>query len=329
MSSTAHRVAIIGAGMAGLTCARQLADLGYSVTVYEKSRGLGGRMASRRTENGLTFDHGAQYITARSEAFKKYVASAIEAGHAQTWYPRYLNGPATSQDDCYVGTPAMNGLLRPLARGLDIKFKQRVSHVRPLGDHWQVELEEKASDPLFDFVVCTAPAPQAQTMLSDLPDVIAPLAEVAIAPCWALMVSMEGAFDPGFDSHRAPEDVVSWVAQNASKPGRDPGASCWTVHASPAWSAKHIQQSADWVEAQLLERFKSLLGDRVPNIAYTAAHRWRYAMTTEPLNKPYLCTEDRTLFVGGDWCLGARVESAFESGQAIAKAIASDLPGVT
>ena len=51
-----ERIAIIGAGLAGLSAARALTAAGHTPVVFEKSRGLGGRLATRRTEFG-PIDH--------------------------------------------------------------------------------------------------------------------------------------------------------------------------------------------------------------------------------------------------------------------------------
>ena len=57
------RVAIVGAGIAGLSCALRLQGGDHHVTLFDKGRGAGGRMSTRRVETPAgtaAFDHGAQ-----------------------------------------------------------------------------------------------------------------------------------------------------------------------------------------------------------------------------------------------------------------------------
>ena len=307
------RIAIIGAGMAGLTCARQLFEHGFRPTVFEKSRGLGGRLATRRAGDGIAFDHGAQYVTARSAAFRQALQTAEDLGAAAEWRPRPGAGPAATQDTWYVGAPAMNALVKPLDQGVDVRLTTELSAVRREREARQVVGPRGDDGERFDVVVCTAPAPQACRLLASEPAVAAALAEVEIAPCWALMLR--------FDVRRFEAEDIAWIARNGSKPGREPGPECWVVHAGPEWSRRHLELERDQVAGMMVEMLPEAFGGPLPDIETAQAHRWRFARTTAPLGAPFLSFAESTLFLGGDWCLGARVECAFESGRAIAQAL--------
>jgi predicted NAD/FAD-dependent oxidoreductase len=90
LSGALPTVAVIGSGLSGLSCERTLADHGFTVTVFEKSRGVGGRMATRRAEDNLSFDHGAQYFTARDSRFKRYVDSWLHDAIVAPWTGRIV-----------------------------------------------------------------------------------------------------------------------------------------------------------------------------------------------------------------------------------------------
>ncbi len=315
------RIAIIGAGMAGLTCARQLTEHGFRPTVFEKSRGLGGRLATRRAGDGVAFDHGVQYVTARSAAFRRALEAAEDAGAAAEWHPGLDAGPAPTQDTWFVGAPAMNALVKPLARDIDVRLTTEVSAVRRERDAWQVVGSTGDDGERFDIVVCTAPAPQAGRLLASEPAVAAALAEVEIAPCWALMLRFAAAVEASFDVRRFEAEDIAWIARNGSKPGREPGPECWVVHAGSEWSRRHLELERERAAGMMVEMLPQALGVPLPEIETALAHRWRFARTTAPLGAPFLSFAEDTLFLGGDWCLGARVESAFESGRAIAQAL--------
>lgn len=291
------RIAVIGAGMAGMTCARALADAGVSPVIFEKSRGLGGRLATRRADD-WRFDHGAQFVTARGEGFRTFLET-----HAARWAPDGASG------DWFVGTPEMNALVKPMAEDLDVRLGQAVTPERD-GDGWRV------NDAVFDRVVSTAPVVQARVLFPDMQE---PLSAVEVAPCWTLMAAFEDEVDWPVMA-RSREDDLIWIARNASKPQRDAAKECWVVHASPAWSAANLELEKEAARDRMLDLLRTARGD-LPAIAYSVAHRWRYAMTTTPLGRPHAMSEDETLLIGGDWCLGARVEDAWESGHAMAAAI--------
>ena len=128
------KIAIIGAGLAGITVANLLKDYA-EVKIFEKSKGPGGRMSTRRREN-YSFDHGAQYFTAREEPFQKFIQPLIEQGVIEIWNTRYAKfdganiisaSRMSSQEPRYVGVPGMNNILKFLAQGIKIDTGKKLS----------------------------------------------------------------------------------------------------------------------------------------------------------------------------------------------------------
>ena len=316
---TPTSTAIIGAGLAGLTCAQLLHQSGHTVTVFEKSRGLGGRLATRRVEEDMVFDHGAQYFTARSPKFSDFIQSAVADYSVTAWAPE-LQGPIErSAEARYVGTPSMNGFVKTLADGIEVHRQTRISLVENVEGTWFLTSDIGNHYEKFDVVVCTAPAPQARELLLKQPDVIDQIGNVTIDPCWALMIAFEDPVDTFIDAFRDKSNPITWLARNSSKPGRSGHTECWVAHASPRWSKANLERDPEDVALDLINRLPSVMGTKLPDIKYATAHRWRYALTNVPLNRPFVSNSDQTLFVGGDWCLGPRVEAAYESGRAIAE----------
>ncbi len=219
----------------------------------------------------------------------------------------------------------MNALVKPLADGIDIRLTSEVTPLKRDGNAWRVGTSEDEHGEPFEFVVSTVPAPQARILLAAEPTIVEALSPVSIAPCWALMIAFANSADPGFDVRRSTSDDIGWISRNASKPGRSAELDTWVIHASPSWSERHLELDRDRVAGTMIENLSHIFGDRLPKTEYAGAHRWRYALTTAPLGRPFACSDDRTLFVGGDWCLGARVEYAFESGEAMATALLGEL----
>jgi predicted NAD/FAD-dependent oxidoreductase len=119
----------------------------------------------------------------------------------------------------------------------------------------------------------------------------------------------------------SPGSPLTWVARDASKPGRAAAPEAWVAHADPAWSDAHLERAADEVAARLLEALGAALGRELPAPQHLRAHRWRHARADRVLGAPCLVAADGRVGVAGDACLAPRAEAAFVSGRALARAL--------
>ena len=347
---TPVRVAVIGAGIAGLACARTLAQAGCEVTVFEKSRGFGGRMSCRQTPFG-THDHGTQYFTVRDPRFARVVA--LQPGLVQAWNThsvrvldplgRIVEAAPRAPETHWVPVPGMNALgqawAAPLLPTGRVHLQARVARIeRDALDsaRWQLQVESTEDAPPgaesqprvqagFDRVLLAIPSRQALDLLrvSELaPTMQKALAGVQVAPCWTLMLAFpqagSTALGPSWHAARSSHHRIAWLAREPSKPGRSP-VERWTVQASAEWSQEHLQDNPQRVTDKLLKGFAEITGIRAAPSA-TQAHRWLYAKTVTPLGKSHLWDKSLGLGLAGDWCLGHRVEDGFISGLELALA---------
>jgi renalase len=318
------RIAIIGAGMAGISCAHALRGHGLVATLFEKSHGIGGRLSTRRNDAGDCFDHGAQYITTQSPEFSAFMGALQGAGSAAPWNPDVKDPTALHRHLWFVGTPGMSALLKPLISDLDLRNDTTISALHRHDEGWQLQTHDGVISEGFDIVISTAPVVQTRALLAVDPMMHAQLDAVMMAPCWALMLTFRAPLDPGFDAHRFDSGATSWLKRQVSRPGHAERDDTWVLHASAPWSVEHLERTADEVAALLQEDLARAIGRTLPDTVFVQAHRWRYAMTTHALDQPFLANADRSLFAGGDWCLGARVECAYQSGTSIADAVAKN-----
>ena len=312
-------VAIIGAGVAGSICANLLKAQGFDPIIIEKSSGVGGRLATSKTDSPMCFDHGAQFFTAHSREFKLFLKKSLSAGAISPWLPVLFNDQPEANPNWFVGEPIMNALVKSLLKNIQINFSEEVRSIVREGEDWRIGTLSDKSGALFRNVICTVPAPQVKIFLMSEKELIGEIADVEIAPCWALLLAFEHSLDLGFDVWTSDVENIAWIARNSSKPSREKNYECWVVHASPEWSGKNLEIENDQVTRVLFDELRAIFGSSFSNAFYTVSHRWRYARTIKPLLKPYLCTVDKSLFIGGDWCLGSRVENAYKSGCEIAK----------
>lgn len=339
-------IAVVGAGIAGLTAARELARAGASVRVFDKGRGVGGRTSTRHANEARRFDHGAQYFTANSERFAAQTAAWVEAGVAAPWAGKLVTvecgtsgcrfGDPPGAKTRYVGTPGMNALAKSLAEevvaaGGSITTGVRVSPLKRADGAWR--LAGESGETLGDFakVLVTTPAPQAAELLTASPSLSNAAKSVRMTGCWTVMaafaervaIEADGAFVNG----PAEATPLSWIARNGSKPGRPTEAEaddCWVLDGSPAWSEANLDIDANTAIERLLAAFWEATGQPPREPSYAAAHRWRYALSENPLEESCLADTGLRLYAAGDWCGGPKIEGAFLSGLAAARAMGSE-----
>lgn len=308
---TASRpIAVIGAGLAGLTLARRLQQAGLAVEVFDKSRGPGGRCATRRGPAGH-FDHGAPLVQAGSAAF----AQAL-GGWAADGLLAQADADLAGGEAAWVGVPTMNAWPRGLAQGLALHTEHPVAALQATAAGWTVRLaEDKGLAGPFDAVLLALPAEQAAVLLSsaEQPEAEAmasALRQARSEPCWTVMAAWPGELPLAWTSWQGqdPHAPLAQAWRQDTRPGRgsEPGlASRWVLHASPHWSAHNLDARPDAVAQRLCEAFAAAAGARLARPAHVAAHRWLYAQQRQPLATP--CAWDATLRLGacGDAYAGA------------------------
>jgi predicted NAD/FAD-dependent oxidoreductase len=297
-------IAIIGAGMAGLTAARHLSAAGHAVTLFDKGSKPGGRLATRRGKNFI-FNHGCQFFAPRDRGF----AAFMDDMGARHW-------PEAGQHR-FAGVPDMASLAEAAASGLTVHLATRVEGFHRAGDAWELSLPENLKM-RFATLVLAIPAAQAAALLAGAAHPFADaLAPVHLAPCWAVMLGF-GAEIAGPDTLRPETGPLAWIARENSRPGQAPGPTAYTLHATPGWSTAHLDDAPDSVIAALTAAFAALTGITAPP-NHAAAHRWRYALADRPLGRPCLWDPAIRLGLAGDWCLDGKLEAAYLSGKSLAE----------
>ncbi len=325
-------VAVVGAGLSGAMAARTLADHGLPVTVFEKSRGAGGRMATRRTNFG-DFDHGAQYFTARDERFKRYVASWIEQGVVAGWKGRIAvydcegEYGESSSDGRFVGMPGMSSVAKHVVRDLDMRTLTRVKHIRRQAARFELLDEHEESLGVFDRVIVTAPAPQTTELVRPFDDLASAIQNITLNPCWAVMFQLVDQLPIEWAGAFVNLGPLRWISRNSSKPDRDHGAENIVVHASPEWSSARVEMGSDQVCSELLAAFWRVLGLEPQPVVQAESHRWLYSIPAQVAPESCFSNAEETVFACGDWAGGPRVEGAFLSGCAAAGRVLGTLAG--
>ena len=308
---------IVGAGMAGLTAGRTLQARGWEVTLLDKGRGFGGRMATRSVGSGR-FDYGAQFFTARDVRFGEAIRRWESAGWVAPWFTQ--DGFEHETHTRYRAEGGMSALAGHLAEGLDVRRASRVGSVEPSGAGWNVMAD---SGEVFraGVLLLTPPAPQTAELLAGIatrlqPDVIPVLNSIVFDPCYALLAALDGPGRVPFPGYIRPTSgPIEWIADNTAK-GVSRGNAALTIHARADFSARYFDSPRDEVAAILLESAAPWMGGPATE---WHLHRWKYSKpTTGDLPLCLFSRQPAPLAIAGDAFGGSRVEGAFLSGLAAA-----------
>lgn len=341
------KVAVIGAGVGGLLCARTLTDHGLDVTCFEKSGRASGRAATRRLESGSLVDHGAQYFTIRDPRLKPFLESWIDEGCIAEWQGRVIElQPDGLVRDLapqprYVGTPSMNALGQHLAADVKVQTNTRVASIvvnanaahadrARSSKRYRLLSEEGAELGEFDVVLFNCPPAQVAALVPEPCSWKERLTAVDMLPSWAVMVAFEQRWEVTFDGAFINHGKLSWMARDSSKPGRDATADTWVLHSTSVYAVSHLDAPSEVVIEELLLEAASMTGvsfpdGKLPVSRLAQAHRWLYARPQQSLPESSLWDSQSGLGACGDWCGGPRVEGAMLSGLALAGRVCGTL----
>jgi len=324
-------VAVVGAGVAGLACARSLAERGLAVRVFEREAHPGGRLGSRRLD-GLSFDHGVQFFTTLDSRFEPVVRGWLSAGVVVPWAARTKVLAAHGQVEelprqfRYVGVPTMQAVADHMARGLDVRFGSDVARLDRRGGLWTLFDRQGApiDDAGFDRVVLAVPSPVAAHLLPADSKLSPRVQAVTWDSCWSVMLTLARPSSADFDAAFLRDDpILGWAARETSKPSRSGNcAEAWILQAHPAWSRTYLEMEESEVSRWLQRAFAARVGRPLAQ-GVAIAHRWRLALPINPLPEPFLFDAEQGLGLAGDWCGGPRVEGAYLSGASLAQMIAA------
>ncbi len=311
------RIAIIGAGLSGLTLARELGDIA-DVTIFEKARGVGGRMSTRYAEP-FYFDHGAQFFTARTEAFQKFIAPLIADGVIAEWVGKIAVLSADNKhsdslwfESHYVATPQMNSLCKYLAYSLKIILNTEVAPLNEKRtDGWHLQDKNSGQLGVFDWIISTAPPEQTVRLFGRHLPASSPLHHTQLLGCYTLMLGFKRSWKESWIAAKILKNPIEWVAINSSKPGRDTSITSIVVHSSSAWAQAHIDDDINTVSGFLRQQLEGVTGIETASADYFACHRWRYAQVTQQKKIAPFFDSALGIASSGDWCSESRIEDVW------------------
>jgi hypothetical protein len=327
-------IVIIGAGMAGLVCAQQLRQAGYSVLVVEKSRGLGGRVATRRLYNTCA-DHGACYVKPEGELLKRFVELLCQRHILRIWTDVVYDFKAPGQMHPksglrFVAPEGMSAIAKFLGQGLEILLSRRVTGITQTSQkNWCLTIESREEVLTAKALVIAIPAPQAYTLLQPLGDLLtneflSTLHSVEFYPSLSVMAGypVTSQLIEWKALTFVDDPILGWIGLDSSK-RLDSQQPVFVVQSSANFAQHHLEaQDLEPAALQILQTVADTL--ELPwlnNPDWMQIHRWRYAFPIRPLTQILTAPSEQPLVCCGDWCGGNSIEDAMLSGLAAAEEV--------
>ncbi len=285
-------LAIIGAGVAGLTFANTIKNTGKILAVFEKARGTGGRMSSKRVAYGsdsfMPFDLGCVSLCAQSKAFQQQLSDWQQEGVVTPWWKEEISAGVDRLH--YVATPRNSALTRHLSKHVDCHFSTRINAINKFEDIWQLLDENGSIVAQAKQVVLAAPPAQtydllAQAQAQPLREL---LSKVEVAPQWVMGIEVDGLPLELPELSRPNSTIIGSISQETLKPGRGnteaPEKYILQVQATAEWTNENLDMSKDEVSALLTEELSNYLKEQYSHqikVLCNYSHRWLYSYVTK------------------------------------------------
>jgi len=314
---------ILGSGISGSTIANLLSKK-YSVKVFDKARGPGGRSSNKRFKGNLSFDHGVQYISPKSKQFLKFIKKLCINKTLKTWDKNHLDFTFEKKPLSvkYIGKKANNDLIKYNLKGIKKSFASPITKIKFNKNYWEVTLNDKSKHH-FKSLIITCPFPQLKKLAKNYLDKKILKLKVQMQPNITVMLAFKKQKNLPISSIKFNDDVLAWAANENSKKRFKSNVNLWTLQATLKWSKKTINKykTDKSIMNQLITRFIKLTGFKKNKIIFKKIHGWKYSYNYE--KTPFLSIWNKKINLGvcGDWFSGPKVENAWLSANDLAKKI--------
>ena len=314
---------VLGSGVAGSTIANLLSKK-YSVHVFDKARGPGGRSSNKRFKKNLSFDHGVQYISPKSKSFIKYIQNLHKNKILKSWDDNHLDFTFEKKpfSTKYIGKRANNDLVKYNLRNIKQSFASPIEKIDFKKFFWEITLKNK-SKYQFKSLIVSCPFPQLKKLAKNYLNKKILKLKVQMQPNITVMIALKNQKNLPISSIKFNDDILAWAANENSKKRFKSNINLWTLQATLKWSKKTINKykTDKLIMNQLISRFTKLTGFEKNKIIFKRIHGWKYSYNYE--KTPYLSIWNKKINLGicGDWLSGPKVENAWLSANDLVRKI--------
>jgi renalase len=330
MKKNSYKIAIIGAGLSEMNCAYQLSKFA-DVTVFEKSRGFGGRMATKSIGE-FQFDHGAQFFTVQTKVFQEFIDTFEEKGIIQPWEANFIeinnykiekNRKWDKDYKHYVAVPKMSSLCRYLGQNINVQLNIKINKLVKLNRKWQVISDESCLG-IFDWLIIAIPPQQSIEILPNSFNYIEQINSYKMQPCFSLIIVLKNSLELDWDVAIVKNSDLSWISINNTKPLRNFQCSIVSLSTNN-WATENIEKDTEYIKNSLLLELQKLLRQNIHEPMMMNIHIWKYANIKKQYGMQSIIDYKSRLGICGDWLIKGTVESAFISSNDLTNQIINHL----
>ena len=320
-------IAIIGSGLSGITIASELKKK-FNVEIFEKSRGVGGRMSTRK-ELPFIFDHGAQFFKITKTDFMNFVSELLSERVILPWKFKLAHFEGIrltkikiigNEDKFFVGVPNMDSIIKYLAKKIDVMINTKIEKIIKKKNDWFLYDQNNKSYGKYDWVILTLPAEQSRELISKTISFYPLLKKIKMKGCFSLMIGMNDPVILDYDAAIIKDSDVAWLAINSSKPFRTEKYSL-LINSSYDFAAKNISSPKEKIINHLLDTTSVVINRQIPESAMIRLHQWRYVEAEKHPDDNFFIDPQNKIGICGDWFVNSRVEGAFISASNLSKEI--------
>jgi len=307
---------IVGSGISGSTIANLLARK-YSVEIFDKARGPGGRASNRRYNKKLSFDHGLQYFSPKSHEFKKFISGLNRKNVLKEWSGQHLDFTYKKKEKTnkYIGKKGNNDICKHLTKKIKVNYSSTVTNIKFNSKYWIITLNNKDKI-FFKYLILTCPFPQLKKLASKYLKKNALNLKVNMSPNITVMAAYNHYNKLPISSIKFDDEIIAWAAHENTKNRFKTNQSLWTIQCTEIFSKKIInlfKKDKDKYQSIILKKFENLLGYQTKKIVFKNIHGWKYSYNKT--NTPFesLWNKKEKLGVCGDWLIGPKAEDSWQS----------------
>ena len=313
---------VVGSGIAGSTIANLLSKK-YSVEIFDKARGPGGRASNRRYKKDLSFDHGLQYISPKSKEFRKFILDLEKKKILKKWQGNHLDFTFEKKDELpkYIGVKGNNAIPKYLIKNIRANFLSLVTNIKFNNNHWEITINNK--DKInFKNLILTCPYPQIINLCSKYLPKKFINSKIDMAPNITVMLSYKKYSIINISSVKFNNEMISWAANENSKERFKSNEILWTLQCTEKYSKKIIdlvKNNKNYYLKEIAKEFENLIGFKAKDLIFKNIHGWRYAYVTREKKLKNLWIKKFNLGICADWMIGSKAEGAWLSANSLFK----------
>jgi renalase len=311
---------IVGSGVAGSTIANLLSKK-YTVEIFDKARGPGGRSSNRRYKDRLSFDHGLQYISPRTNKFKKFILDLEKKNILKEWFGQHLDLTFQQKKNAskYIGSKGNNDICKYLIKNIKSNFLSEVTNIEFSSNYWTITLNNN-DKVFFKNIILTCPFPQLKKLSAKYLNKKILNTNITMQPNITIMAAYKNYKQIPVSTIKFNDEVIAWASQENTKNRFKSSQVLWTIQCTEKFSKQAInflKKNKKKYELLILKKFEKLTGYQIKNVLFQNIHGWKYAYSKIITNKNSLWLNKYNLGVCADWFSGPKAEDAWISAKSL------------